>query len=66
MTLLDAPKFDEARYRRIRTISYSTVGSILVLFVAFWLAAGHPVDWPWYWLHHLQARHTANSFLVAV
>lgn len=66
MTLLDAPKFDEARYRRIRTISYGTLGSILVLVVAFWLAASHPVDWPWYWFHHIQARHTANNFLKAV
>jgi hypothetical protein len=66
MTLLDAPKFDEKRYRRTRTILYSTVGSIFVLIVAFWLAAGHPVDWPWYWLNHLRGRHTANQFLTAV
>jgi hypothetical protein len=66
MTLLDAPKFDAVRDRRIRIITYSSLGSLLVLFVAFWLAAGHPVDWPWYWLNHLRARHTANEFLTAV
>jgi len=66
MTLLDAPKFDEVRDRRIRTILYSTAGAILALLIAFWLIAGHPVDWPWYWLHHLQARSAANQFLDAV
>ncbi len=66
MTLLDAPKFDAVRDRRIRIITYSSLGSLLVLFVAFWLAAGHPADWPWYWLNHLRARHTANQFLIDV
>jgi hypothetical protein len=66
MTLLDAPKFDEIRYRRKRTILYSTAGSLFVLIVAFWLVAGHPVDWPWYWINHLRGRHIANQFLVAV
>jgi len=66
MTLLDAPKFDEVRDRRIRAILYSSVGAVLVLLISFWLIAGHPVDWPWYWVHHLQARHTADRFLDAV
>jgi hypothetical protein len=66
MTLLDAPKFDEVRDRRNRTILYSSAGSVLVLIIAFWLLAGHPVDWPWYWLHHLQGRHAANEFLADV
>lgn len=66
MTLLDAPKFDEARDRRMRAILYSAVGAIFVLLITFWLIAGRPIDWPWYWLHHLEARHTANHFLDAV
>jgi len=66
MTLLDAPKFDEIRDRRIRTILYGTAGAIFVLLLTVWFAAGHPVDWPWYWLHHLEARHSANQFLDAV
>lgn len=66
MTLLDAPKFDEVRDRRMRAILYSTVGVIFILLVSFWLLAGRPIDWPWYWLHHLEARHTANQFLEAV
>lgn len=66
MTLLDAPKFDEARDRRMRAILYSAVGAIFVLLITFWLIAGRPIDWPWYWLHHLEARHTANQFLDAV
>jgi hypothetical protein len=66
MTLLDAPKFDEVRDRRNRIILFGSAGSIFVLIVAFWFAAGHPVDWPWYWLNHLRARNTANQFLTAV
>ena len=66
MTLLDAPKFDEVRDRRIRAILYSSVGAVFVLLITFWLIAGRPVDWPWYWLHHLEGRHTANQFLDAV
>ena len=66
MTLLDAPKFDAVRDRRNRTILFGSAGTLLVLIVAFWFVAGHPVDWPWYWLNHLRARHTANQFLTAV
>ena len=66
MTLLDAPKFDEVRDRRIRAVLYSSVGAVFVLLITFWLIAGRPVDWPWYWLHHLEGRHTANQFLDAV
>ena len=36
MTLLDAPAFNEARYRRNRALLYSAVG----LFVALLLVAG--------------------------
>lgn len=66
MTLLDAPKFDEIRYRRNRIILYSVVSVILVLFIAWWVVAGRPVDWPWNWNAHLFGRITINHFLDAV
>ena len=66
MTLLDAPKFDEVRDRRNRTVLIGSAGALFALIVAFWLVAGHPVDWPWYWLNHTLARHTANQFLADV
>lgn len=66
MTLLDAPKFDEIRYRRNRVILYSVVSVIIVLFIAWWLIAGRPVDWPWNWNAHLFGRMTINHFLDAV
>lgn len=66
MTLLDAPKFDAVRERRVRTILYSSAGAVFALIVAFWLFAGRPVDWPWWWLNHMRGRHTANQFLTDV
>jgi len=66
MTLLDAPVFDEARERRRRTALYSAGGLLLVLFVGWWLVAGRPVDWPWFWPEHMQGRMTVNNFLGAV
>jgi hypothetical protein len=66
MTLLDAPEFDEAHERRRLVVFYSTAGLLFVLFVGFWLAAGRPVDYPWYWNSHLRGRMAVNSFLTAV
>ena len=66
MTLLDAPVFDEVRDRRQRMIFYSAGGLLLVLFVAWWMVAGRPVDWPWFWNSHLQGRMAVNGFLTAV
>ncbi|MGA3010436.1 MAG: hypothetical protein ABSD72_09260 [Terracidiphilus sp.] len=66
MTLLDAPAYDEARYRHRRVALFSTVGSLFVLFVGFWFAAGRPVDWPWNWNNHLRGRMELNHFLTAV
>jgi hypothetical protein len=63
MTLLDAPKFDEARDRRNREILWISVGTVIVLVVGFWLWAGRPVDWPWNWYTHLRGRATINTFL---
>ncbi|MGZ4789446.1 MAG: hypothetical protein ACXVZX_13070, partial [Terriglobales bacterium] len=66
MTLLDAPKFDEARERRNRLMLYSGGGILLALIVGFWLAAGHPADWPWNWYTHLRGRHAINNFMGSV
>jgi hypothetical protein len=66
MTLLDAPVFDEARSRRRHVILYSAAGLLLVLFVAWWLVAGRPVDFPWNWNNHLFGRSAINQFLTAV
>jgi hypothetical protein len=66
MTLLDAPKFDAARDRRRQLILQISAGALLVLFVAWWLVAGRPVDWPWNWNHYLFGRAKVNSFLAAV
>ena len=66
MTLLDAPKFDAARDKRKQVFIYSTAGSLLVLFVAWWLVAGRPVDWPWNWNNYLFGRSAVNNFLTDV
>jgi hypothetical protein len=66
MTLLDAPKFDEARARRRRTILISGVSAFFALFIGFWLFSGRPIDWPWNWYYHLAGRSAINSFLSAV
>ena len=66
MTLLDAPKFDEARDRRNRLLVLGSGGLLLTLIVVFWLVSGHPADWPWNWYTHLRGRHAINSFMESV
>jgi hypothetical protein len=66
MTLLDAPKFDEARERRFQVVFYSGGGLLLFVLVAWWLMAGRPVDFPWNWNNHLMGRSAVNHFLTAV
>jgi hypothetical protein len=66
MTLLDAPKYDAARAQRRQVYLYSTAGFLFVLFIAWWLVAGRPVDWPWNWDDYLMARSTVNRFLTDV
>jgi hypothetical protein len=66
MTLLDAPRFDEAGERRRRVIAYTSVGSFILLVIVFWIASGFPVDWPWHWYAHLRGRAVVNRFLTDV
>jgi len=66
MTLLDAPQYDAARARRNTLILQIGAGAIFVLFVAWWLVAGRPIDWPWNWDHYLFGRARVNNFLTAV
>ena len=66
MTLLDAPAFNEARDRRNQWIKGTSLGVIAVVVIGFWLAAGHPVDWPWKWPSHLEARVAVNSLFKAI
>jgi hypothetical protein len=66
MTLMDAPRFDEARERRKTILWSGGAGLVFVLLVAWWLVAGRPVDWPWYWNRYLFGRARVNSFLTAV
>jgi hypothetical protein len=63
MTLLDAPRFDEARDRRKRIIVWSSVSTFTALVIVLWIVAGFPVDWPWNWYAHLRGRATVNAFL---
>jgi hypothetical protein len=62
MSLLNAPAYDEAKEKRNRNLILGTIGGILLLFVGWWLVAGHPVDWPWHWNAHLRGRMAVNAF----
>jgi hypothetical protein len=66
MTLLDAPVFDEARDRRHHKILVIAAGVLVVLFVGWWLLAGHPVDVPWHWNNHLLGRMKTNAFFTDI
>ena len=64
MTLLDAPKYDEARARRRMIVGWSIFAGLVALFIAWWFAAGRPIDWPWYWNDHLFGRAAVNRFMT--
>lgn len=66
MTLLDAPRFDEARDRRRRIIIWSSAGTFAALVILLWILAGFPIDWPWNWYVHFRGRETVNHFLTDV
>jgi len=63
MTLLDAPRFDEARERRNRLIVWSSLSAFCAAVIIFWIVAGYPFDWPWNWMAHLRGRAAINRFL---
>src|ERR1035441_1626808 len=63
MTLLDAPKYDQAREKRRQVIRYSSAGLLLVLFIGWWLVAGRAVGHPWNWNNYLFGRSAVNNFL---
>src|SRR5690349_16654632 len=66
MTLLDAPRFDEAKDRRKRIIVWSGVSTFTLLVIVFWIVSGFPVDWPWHWYAHMRGRADINHFLTDV
>jgi hypothetical protein len=66
MTLLDAPAFDTVRDRRNRRIIFITVGALGVLTLAWWMAAGLPIDWPWTWNNHWRGTVAVDRFFKAV
>jgi hypothetical protein len=66
MTLLDAPRFDEARARRQRLVLSLSTGVVAVLVIVWWLVAGRPVDWPWNWNSYMFGRAAVNHFLEAI
>lgn len=66
MTLLDAPRFDEAKDRRKRIIAWSSVATFTALVIALWIVSGFPIDWPWHWFAHLRGRAAVNHFLTDV
>lgn len=66
MTLLDAPRFDEASDRRKRLIVWSAVAAFTLAVIVLWIVAGFPIDWPWNWFTHMRGRSTINAFLQDV
>lgn len=63
MTLLDAPRFDEAQDRRKRIIITSCIAAFTALVILLWIGSGFPIDWPWNWFAHLRGRAAVNRFL---
>lgn len=66
MTLMDAPKFDEAKAKRISLWIRGSLLAVLVLVVGFWLFCGRPFDFPWRWWTYWAGEREGNQFLLAV
>jgi len=66
MTLLDAPRYDEAREHRRRAILFGSAGAFTLVVILFWVFSGYPLDWPWNWWAHLRGRSTINAFFKDV
>ena len=66
MTLLDAPRYDAEKARLHARIALGSIAALVVLFVATWLAIGHPIEAPWNWYGYWRAQRVTNQFLAAV
>ena len=66
MTLLDAPKYDAAASQRRMLAMYGFLGGFVLLFIAAWLAVGHPFDAPWTWWTYWSGEHAAEKLLRTV
>ena len=66
MTLLDAPRYDAVKARNHARIALGSILGFCVLFVATWLAIGHPIEAPWNWYGYWRAQHVVNHFLADV
>jgi len=66
MTLMDAPKYDEAGALRRRRTIYITIFSLGFIVLGWWIFTGAPKDWPWYWNTHWRGAVTVNRFMKAV
>jgi hypothetical protein len=66
MTLLDAPVYDAARYKRHRTILIIAVVALAVVIIGWWGVAGFPADFPWHWNAYIYGKADVNRFLDAV
>jgi len=66
MTLMDAPKYDEASARRRTRIVYVTIFTLGFIVLGWWIFTGAARDWPWYWNTHWRGAVTVNRFMKAV
>jgi hypothetical protein len=66
MTLMDAPKFDSARYRRRSQALNGVLAFLVVFLVGMWFFTGRPIDYPWTWWTYWAGERDVNQFLLAV
>lgn len=66
MTLMDAPKFDEAKAKQRSLWIRGTLAGVLVIVVGLWFFCGRPFDFPWRWWAYWAGERDANQFLLSV
>ena len=66
MTLMDAPKFDEAKAKQRSLWIRGTLAGVLVIVVGLWFFCGRPFDFPWRWWAYWAGERDASQFLQAV
>jgi len=66
MTLMDAPRFDEAKAKRISLWVRGGLLGLLVVVLGLWLVCGRPFDFPWRWMTYWAGERDANQFLLDV